>query len=67
MVRKHKEVFEKGASVDMSDLEKDPIVMFQKKWVSTVFYPTAKEGFIFRAYIVFMMLTSYLLNGWMYF
>lgn len=31
MVRKHKEVFEKGASVDMSDLEKDPIVMFQKK------------------------------------
>ncbi|XP_026483469.2 acyl-CoA Delta-9 desaturase-like [Vanessa tameamea] len=31
MVRKHKDVFEKGASVDMSDLEKDPIVMFQKK------------------------------------
>nr|UEN71132.1 acyl-CoA delta(11) desaturase 2 [Glyphodes pyloalis] len=31
MVRKHKEVFEKGASIDMSDLEKDPIVMFQKK------------------------------------
>lgn len=36
MVRKHKEVFEKGASVDMSDLEKDPIVMFQKKWVYTI-------------------------------
>lgn len=31
MVRKHKDVFEKGASIDMSDLEKDPIVMFQKK------------------------------------
>lgn len=31
MVRKHKDVFEKGATVDMSDLEKDPIVMFQKK------------------------------------
>ncbi|XP_053612725.1 acyl-CoA Delta-9 desaturase [Plodia interpunctella] len=31
MLRKHKEVFEKGATVDMSDLEKDPIVMFQKK------------------------------------
>ncbi|XP_028032405.1 stearoyl-CoA desaturase 5-like [Bombyx mandarina] len=31
MVRKHKDVFEKGAAVDMSDLEKDPIVMFQKK------------------------------------
>nr|AGO45840.1 acyl-CoA desaturase HvirGATD [Heliothis virescens] len=31
MVRKHKDVFEKGATVDMSDLEQDPIVMFQKK------------------------------------
>ncbi|KAL4715467.1 hypothetical protein ACJJTC_009093 [Scirpophaga incertulas] len=31
MVRKHKDVFEKGITVDMSDLEKDPIVMFQKK------------------------------------
>ena len=31
MVRKHKEVFEKGGLVDMSDLEKDPIVMFQKR------------------------------------
>ncbi|XP_073949447.1 acyl-CoA Delta-9 desaturase-like [Choristoneura fumiferana] len=31
MVRKHKEVFEKGAGIDLSDLEKDPIVMLQKK------------------------------------
>ncbi|XP_063822412.1 acyl-CoA Delta-9 desaturase-like [Ostrinia nubilalis] len=31
MVRKHKQVFEKGATIDMSDLEQDPIVMFQKK------------------------------------
>ncbi|CAH0407057.1 unnamed protein product [Chilo suppressalis] len=31
MVRKHKDVFEKGITIDMSDLEKDPIVMFQKK------------------------------------
>ncbi|XP_050673955.1 acyl-CoA Delta-9 desaturase-like [Leptidea sinapis] len=31
MIRKHKDVFEKGATVDMSDLEKDSIVMFQKK------------------------------------
>ncbi|CAG9785488.1 unnamed protein product [Diatraea saccharalis] len=31
MVRKHKDVFEKGSTIDMSDLEKDPIVMFQKK------------------------------------
>ncbi|XP_041987634.1 acyl-CoA Delta-9 desaturase-like isoform X1 [Aricia agestis] len=32
MVRKHRDVIEKGASVDMSDLKKDPIVMFQKKY-----------------------------------
>lgn len=38
MVRKHKDVFEKGATVDMSDLEKDPIVMFQKKLVFFEFY-----------------------------
>ncbi|CAF4848120.1 unnamed protein product [Pieris macdunnoughi] len=31
MLRKHKDVLEKGASVDMSDIERDPIVMFQKK------------------------------------
>ncbi|XP_041987635.1 acyl-CoA Delta12-desaturase-like isoform X2 [Aricia agestis] len=33
MVRKHRDVIEKGASVDMSDLKKDPIVMFQKKHI----------------------------------
>lgn len=31
MVRKHQDVMERGKSVDMSDLEKDPIVMWQKK------------------------------------
>lgn len=31
MLRKHNDVFVKGAAVDMSDLEKDPIVMFQKR------------------------------------
>lgn len=33
MVRKHPEVIEKGKKIDMTDLEKDPFVMFQKKWV----------------------------------
>ncbi|XP_077286019.1 acyl-CoA Delta-9 desaturase-like [Arctopsyche grandis] len=31
MLRKQKEVKEKGQTIDMSDLEADPIVMFQKK------------------------------------
>ncbi|XP_018565934.1 acyl-CoA Delta(11) desaturase-like [Anoplophora glabripennis] len=32
MVRKHKDVFIKGKTVDLSDLEADPVVMFQKKY-----------------------------------
>lgn len=32
MVKKHPDVKIKGATVDMSDLEQDPIVMFQKKY-----------------------------------
>lgn len=32
LVKKHPEIKRKGASIDMSDLENDQIVMFQKKW-----------------------------------
>ncbi|KAF2879887.1 hypothetical protein ILUMI_26282 [Ignelater luminosus] len=32
MVKKHKDVMIKGKTVDMSDLEADPVVMFQKKF-----------------------------------
>jgi stearoyl-CoA desaturase (delta-9 desaturase) len=42
--RKHPAVKEKGAGIDMSDLEADPIIMFQKK-----FYPPLA---IFFAFIV---------------
>ncbi|XP_076285617.1 acyl-CoA Delta-9 desaturase-like [Lasioglossum baleicum] len=31
MVRKHPEVFKKGATIDMSDLKNDPIVVWQKR------------------------------------
>ncbi|KAG6802466.1 acyl-CoA Delta(11) desaturase isoform X1 [Apis mellifera caucasica] len=31
LVRKHSDVIKKGATVDMSDLEKDPIVVFQRR------------------------------------
>lgn len=33
MAKKHPAVKAKGKGVDMSDLEADPVVMFQKKWV----------------------------------
>lgn len=32
MVRKHRDVIEKGKKIDMSDIEMDSYVMFQKKW-----------------------------------
>ncbi|CAH1155145.1 unnamed protein product [Phaedon cochleariae] len=32
MVRKHKDVFAKGKTVDVSDVENDPVVKFQKKY-----------------------------------
>ncbi|KAF5277398.1 hypothetical protein FQA39_LY06211 [Lamprigera yunnana] len=32
MVKKHKEVFNKGRTVDMSDVEADPVVRFQKSF-----------------------------------
>lgn len=31
LIRKHPEVKEKGKLIDMTDLERDPVVMFQKK------------------------------------
>lgn len=33
MVRKHVDVMDKGKTVDMSDLEQDSIVMWQKKYI----------------------------------
>ncbi len=33
MSKKHPAVKEKGAGIDMSDLDNDPVVSFQKKYV----------------------------------
>lgn len=33
MSRKHPKVLEYGKKIDMSDLEADPMIMFQKRWV----------------------------------
>lgn len=32
MVRKHPDVISKGATIDMSDLEKDPVVIWQRRY-----------------------------------
>lgn len=37
LVKKHSEIRRKGETIDMSDLKRDPIVMFQKKYVN--FFP----------------------------
>ncbi|KAK7865538.1 hypothetical protein R5R35_010082 [Gryllus longicercus] len=37
MMRKHPAVFEKGKNIDLSDLERDPIVMFQKRYYKTLY------------------------------
>lgn len=47
MVRKQPDVKEKGKMVDMSDLETDPIVMFQKKSVFSILLP---KGINFKTY-----------------
>ena len=36
MMKKHPEVIRKGKGVDMSDLEANPIIMFQKKYVNII-------------------------------
>lgn len=37
MVRKHPMVVEKGKTMDLSDLHRNPLVMFQKKYVALIF------------------------------
>jgi stearoyl-CoA desaturase (delta-9 desaturase) len=32
LVRKHPDVINKGATIDMSDLEKDPVVVWQRRY-----------------------------------
>lgn len=33
MVKKHPELLRKGATLDLSDLTADPVIMFQRKWI----------------------------------
>ncbi|XP_011863272.1 PREDICTED: acyl-CoA Delta(11) desaturase-like, partial [Vollenhovia emeryi] len=36
LIRKHPDVISKGATIDMSDLEKDPIVVFQRRYYAVL-------------------------------
>lgn len=36
MCKKHPDVYKQGRKVDMSDLENDPILLFQQKWVEVL-------------------------------
>lgn len=36
MCKKHPEVYKQGKKVDMSDLENDPVLLFQQRWENEV-------------------------------
>uniref|UniRef100_A0A1B0DIJ1 Fatty acid desaturase domain-containing protein n=1 Tax=Phlebotomus papatasi TaxID=29031 RepID=A0A1B0DIJ1_PHLPP len=61
MTKKHPDVKEKGASVDMSDLEADPVVMFQKKYYG-ILMPVF--CFIIPALIPYFFLGETFSNSW---
>ncbi|XP_055324058.1 acyl-CoA Delta-9 desaturase-like [Sitodiplosis mosellana] len=61
LVRKHPDVLRKGATIDMSDLERDPIVMFQKKYY-LLLMPTF--CFIIPTLMPMYILNETLWNSW---
>ncbi|XP_058458284.1 acyl-CoA Delta-9 desaturase-like [Malaya genurostris] len=61
MVKKHPDVREKGKAVDMSDLEKDAIVMFQKKYYA-VLMPLL--CFVIPTFLAHHYLDETLSNSW---
>ncbi|RZC39059.1 FA desaturase domain containing protein [Asbolus verrucosus] len=48
-VKKHKDVIEKTKTIDLRDIEADPVVMFQKKYYHLVLAPLI--GFLFPAWV----------------
>lgn len=72
MVKKHPDVIRRGRTIDLSDLEADPIVMFQKKYYIPLVgllwgaFPTLVPVFFWGENIIlsglFMMGTRYMLS-----
>lgn len=46
MMRKHPEVIKKGKTIDLTDMEQDPIIMFQKKYYLYLFW--AGQVFVYH-------------------
>lgn len=61
MIKKHPEVKIKGKGIDMSDLEQDPIVMFQKRnylWMMPIF------SFVIPTLFISCVMDEPLTNAW---
>ncbi|XP_053681796.1 acyl-CoA Delta-9 desaturase [Sabethes cyaneus] len=61
MVKKHPDVKNRGKAVDMSDLEQDPIVMFQKKYY-VILMPLL--CFVIPTFMAYYFLGETLSNSW---
>ncbi|XP_071439674.1 acyl-CoA Delta-9 desaturase-like isoform X2 [Hetaerina americana] len=65
MSKKHPKVIEKGKGIDMSDLEQDGIVMFQKKYYKTLYMllaiaiPTMVPNYLWQEDIWVSLFVSY--------
>ncbi|KAJ8960527.1 hypothetical protein NQ318_013815, partial [Aromia moschata] len=68
MSRKHPAVIEKGKTIDMSDLEADPLVMFQKKYYKTLYgiiailIPVAVPVYFWNETLINSFFVAYLLR-----
>lgn len=50
MIKKHPDVKLKGKTVDMSDLEQDSIVMFQKKYTFSTSFDLSFQFYTFLSF-----------------
>lgn len=62
MVKKHPDVKHVGGKIDMSDLERDPIVMFQKKYYA-VLMPII--GFVIPPYLTHYLTGDSMRTCWL--
>lgn len=60
MLRKHPDVIRKGATIDMSDLERDPLVVFQKKYDKHSLFLRKQIGCILFCSLDFIEIVSFI-------
>ncbi|ODN03861.1 Acyl-CoA Delta(11) desaturase [Orchesella cincta] len=61
MCRKHPAVKEKGKQIDMSDLEAEPLIMFQKKYYTPLVLMTS---FVMPTFVAWFFLGEKFLTAW---